>query len=238
MKIEIDSIINEIDDKKLRQFLYNSLINDSNLLNKFRVEFSDFFPKLTKREYRNKINAAISACADEKYNYISYKNSYNYEYAMLEFVSEANKLVDIKDYNTAFTIVTVLLDSIPKTDIDDSNGSTGMVADSCIEIIFDILNEINKDDKLLKDIIDYVISDVKSLYLYNYGIDLNDILKYFINEHLYLDDIKNSLEITLDNFKDEKYFYNRKNYVNYLSQIYKLTGEEEKNIELLEKYNS
>lgn len=234
---DLEDIINKINDKKIRKFLYNSLVNDDDLLNKFRVEFSDFFPKLSKKSYENKIYNAIRACGDRKYGFIDYSSSYKYEYVMLEFISEAKKLVDNEDYNTAFTIVTILLDSIPRTEIDDSNGSTGMVADSCIEIIFDILDIIGNDDKLIKDILDYVISDVKNLYLYNYGIDLKSILEYFINEHLYLDEIKNSLETALDNSKDKKYFYCRKDYVNYLIQIYILNDKEENIIKLLEKYS-
>ncbi|MBP3460924.1 MAG: SWIM zinc finger family protein [Bacilli bacterium] len=236
-RYNLEDIINKINDKKIKKFLYNSLINNDDLLNKFRIEFSDFFPKLSKKSYENKIYNAIRSCGDRKYGFIDYSNAYRYEHVMLEFINEAEKLVDNGDYNTAFTIVTILLDSIPRTEIDDSNGSTGMVADSCIEIIFDILDIINTDDRLLKDILNYVISDVKSLYLYNYGIDLKGILEYFINEHLYLDEIKNSLETALDNSKDKEYFYCRKDYINYLIQIYILNDDEENIIKLLEKYS-
>lgn len=211
----LENIINKISDKKIRKILYNSLVNDD-LLNRFRAEFSDFFPKLSKKCYENKIYNAICACGDRRYGFIDYNNSSKYSRAMFEFINDAKKLIDNEDYDTAFIIITILLDSIPKTEIDDSNGSTGMVADSCIEIIFDILDIIGNDDKLLEDILNYVISEVKSLYLYNYGIDLKSVLEYFIDKHLYLDEIKNALEIALDNFKDKKYFYSRKDYVNYL----------------------
>lgn len=234
---DLKDIINKINDKKIRKFLYDTLINDADLLNKFRVEFSYFFPKLSKKSYESKIYNAIRSCGDRKYGFIDYNNTSKYEYVMFEFISEAEKLVDNKDYNTAFIIVTILLDSIPITEIDDSNGSTGIVADSCIEIIFDILDLINKDDKLLKDILNYVIYEVKNLYLYNYSIDLNNILKYFIDENLYLNEIKNSLEIALDNSKDKEYFYKRKDYVDYLIQIYTINNEEENIIKVLEKYS-
>lgn len=234
---DLEDIINKIDDKKIRKFIYNTLVNDANLLNKFRVEFSDFFPKLSKESYESKIYSAIRLCGDRKYGFIDYNNTSKYEHVMFEFISEAEKLVDNKDYNTAFIIVTILLDSIPRTEIDDSGGSTGMIANSCIEIIFDILDLINSDDKLLGDILNYVIYEVKSLYLYNYGIDLSSILECFINDHLYLDEIKNSLEIALDNSKDKEYFYARKDYVDYLIQIYTISSEEENIIKLLEKYS-
>lgn len=233
---DLENIINNIKEKEVKKFLYNSLINDEDLLNKFRVEFSDFFPKLSRESYENKIYTAIHNCSDKRHGFIDYSNTYKYEHAMLEFVDEACRLVDDGDYNTAFIIVTIILDSIPRTDIDDSNGSTGMVADSCIEIIFDILDKINPDDNLLKDILNYVICDVKSLYLYNYGIDLKSILGYFVNGQLYLNEIEESLQIALDNSKDKQYFYCRKDYVDYLIQAYILKGEEENIIKLLEKH--
>ncbi len=236
-KYNLEDIINRIDDKKIKKTLYNILINDENLLNRFRVEFSEFFPKLSKKSYEKKIYNAIRSCGDRKYGFIDYENSSKYEHVMLEFIRETEKLVEDHDYNTAFTIVTILLDSIPKTEIDDSNGSTGMVAESCIEIIFSILNMVSIDDELLKDIFNYVINEIKSLYLYNYGIDLKEILEYFINKQLYLNEIKTSLEIALDNSKSKEYFYCRQSYVEYLIKIYIFKDERENIIKILEEYS-
>lgn len=236
-KYNLEDIINRIDDKKIKKTLYNILINDENLLNRFRVEFSEFFPKLSKKSYEKKIYNAIRSCGDRKYGFIDYENSSKYEHVMLEFIRETEKLVEDHDYNTAFTIVTILLDSIPKTEIDDSNGSTGMVAESCIEIIFSILNMVSIADELLKDIFNYVINEIKSLYLYNYGIDLKEILEYFINKQLYLNEIKTSLEIALDNSKSKEYFYCRQSYVEYLIKIYIFKDERENIIKILEEYS-
>lgn len=230
-------IVNKVNEKNIRKFLYNNLVNDSDLLNRFRVEFSGYFPKLSKENYRNKIYNAIARCYD-RHGFIDYSNTSSYEHAMYEFINEAQKLVDNGDYETAFTIVTIILDSIPNTDIDDSNGSTGMVAEDCIEIFFDILDEVHdKNSAILKSILYYVINEVKTANLYNYGIDLNQILKSFIDDKLYLDDIKISLEIALDKSKDKAYFYSREDYVEYLIQIYELKGKNNKKIELLEKYS-
>ena len=157
---------------------------------------------------------------------------------MFEFINEARKLVDSRDYETAFTIVSIILDTIPDTNIDDSNGSTGMVAENSIEIIFDILDAIHDEtNPLLKSILDYVLEEVKTTYLYNYGIDLQQILKYFIDEKWYLDEIKVALEEALDSSSDKSYFYNRVDYVEYLIEIYELKGETDNIIKILEKHS-
>ena len=61
---DIENIVNNANDKKIRSFLYSALMNDSSLLNRFRVEFSDFFPKLSKEEYKRKIYKGVSANVD------------------------------------------------------------------------------------------------------------------------------------------------------------------------------
>lgn len=233
----LEDIISKIDEKKIKKFLYESIINDADLFNRFRVQFNNYFPKLSKENYRNKIYDAISRCSDGR-GFIDYDSTSDYEDIMCEFTSEAEKLVDSKDYETAFIIASTILDSIPNTDIDDSNGSTGMVANNCIEIIFDILDNIQaQDNPLLKNILDYVIQEVKTNNLYNYGIDLSQILKYFIDEQLYLSKIMIDLEKALDASSDNDYFSRRKDYVEYLIQIYEFVKDKRNVLRVLEKYS-
>lgn len=238
MKNEVDlkNIIKEIDDKEIKKFLYDNLNDDEKLLNRFRVEFSKFFPTLSKKEYENRVNRAIYNCSDDRNGFISYRSTGKYERAMIEFVNEARNLVVNEDYKTAFTLVTVLLDSIPETPIDDSDGSTGMVSEDCIEIINDILNNIDNTDELVKEILDYILKDIKELNLQNYGIEIDNILIYFISNKLYLDEIEESLLIGLDKSKEQDHCYYRKDYINYLIDIYTLNDK--KNIMgILEKYS-
>lgn len=237
MEINLKNIVDKVKDEELRKFVYDNLLLDDVLLNRFRVEFSRYFPNLSNGEYVNKIHNAIAICCDRR-GFIDYSNTSSYEHAMIEFIYEAKKLVDNGDYDTAFMIVTIILDSIPDTPIDDSDGSTGMIADDCIEIIYDILDEIvDKDNKVIYDILEYVIKEIETAYLYNYGIDLNDILKYFIDNELCLDKIKISLEKALDVSKEKTYFSARETYVDYLLQIYVLSKENDKLMEILKKYS-
>ena len=233
----LEEIINKVDDNKLRSFLYKALVNDNDLLNTFRVEFSNLFPKLSKEKYKQKIYRAIDNCSD-RHGFIDYSRTSLYTRTMYDFTSEAQKLVEEKDYDTAFIIVTLILNSIPVTDIDDSDGSTGMVADDCIDVIKKILEVVdNKENKILKEILNYVIDEVKSAYLYNYSVDLKELLKYFIDNNLYINDIETTLENALNMSKDKSYFYSRKDYISYLIQIYKLNNEEDKIIKILEEYS-
>ena len=55
--------------------------------------------------------------------------------------------------------------------------------------------------------------------------------------NLYINDIETTLENALNTSKDKSYFYSRKDYISYLIQIYKLNGEEDKIIKILEEYS-
>lgn len=217
MNYDLKDILNKIDSKEIREFLYDNLINNDYLLNKFRIKFNNFFPKLSRSAYENKIAMAINNCANKR-GYIEYGNTDSYECAMLEYLDEAWKLVSIKDFATAFTIVSLILDSIPKTDIDDSNGSTGMVADHCQKVMYDILDCLDNKDTLVKDILDYVFMEVKSLTLYNYGIQLYKMLEYFIQKKLYLEEITRVLQDFLE-VNCEKSLYVRQKITEYLKLL-------------------
>ena len=51
---------------------------------------------------------------------------------MYEFTNEALNFVEDGDYETAFVIARIILDSIPDTAIDGSNGEIGEVANHII----------------------------------------------------------------------------------------------------------
>ncbi len=236
-KYDLKGIINRVSDKDVRKFLYNNLVNNSELLNKFRIAFSKFFPKLSKEEYKSKIYQAINKCCGRE-GFIDYSKVANYRRIVNEYLDEARDLVAREDYETAFIIVSIILDSIPNTNIDDSNGTTGDIATDAIGIILDILEEIDEENEaVLKNIVNYVITEIKTSKLLNYGIDLKIIVGYFINAELYLDEIKTALEIALDQSRDKIYFYDRESYINYLLEIGELRGEADQKFKILEKYS-
>lgn len=236
MKENIEEIVNEIKEDDLRKFISKNLKTNTDLLDKFRIEFNTYFPARAKKEYESRLYNSISSCCD-RYGFIDYYHTSNYETVMYKYIEEARELVNKKNYDEAFTLIDVILNSIPKTEIDDSDGSTDMIASSCIEIIQDILDLVDKDDKVLKEILEFIIKDVKELNLYNYGVDLSELLKYFIDNKIYLEEIKIDLEKALEKSKEKSYFYNRKKYIGYLLEIYEILNEQNKVMELLKEYS-
>ena len=142
---DLSTIVNEIPINLLKEFLINEVSANPKLYDKFRVEFIEYFNPLTKEEYRIKIYDSIKNC-EGKYGYIDYENAWEYTHNMYEFTNEAEKLTQKGNYNLAFDVVSVILESIPDTEIDDSNGSTSEVANDCIKVIYDILNNTSEEE--------------------------------------------------------------------------------------------
>lgn len=230
----LENIINKISEKDIKKYLYNILKSNNEMYEDFRQKFIDKFPKISKKEYERKIYSAISNCASDRYGFIDYRSSYKYERALGKYIEEAYDLVEKNDFDTAFTIITIILDSIPKTEIDDSNGSTGTVACESIEILESIIRKSDENDKVIKKIFDYLVNELKTKYLDNYGIELSDLLETFIEKRLYLEEIQEILLAILDNKEDEEYFYRREYYVSLICNIY---NDKRKQLELLEKYS-
>lgn len=172
-------------------------------MNKFRRNFVNEFPKVSKEEYEKLIWDAIYECGD-KSDFIIYSNARYYSNAMYSFTEEARELVKNHNYESAFDIVSSILDSIPDVPIDDSNGSTGGVVEECIEIIEEIVgHSLLEETKLNKIILDYILNEVETYVLSSYGIVLYPILDYYIDEKKYLEDILKSLNNSLKKYPDE-----------------------------------
>lgn len=200
---ELEKIVNSIDKKEVDRFLIELLMNDEKNLNNFRSHFINHFPKITKREYANRVYRAIDKAAG-KDGYIDYDEVWEYTHYVYDFIRESKKLVELKNYESAFDIIEVILNSIPVTNIDDSDGSTGEIASDCIEIIEDILGYTLFGKNILsKRILEYILHEIKTKTLYNYGIELYPLLNYFIDEEKNLSEIKETLQTYLDvNKKD------------------------------------
>src|SRR5699024_1681101 len=170
--------------------------------------------------------------------FIDYHESREYTKNMCKITSEVNTLVDNEEYNLAFDVVKIILESIPNTDIDDSNGSTGEVAYSCIEIMERILEYILHDENsLAKKILDYILNETKEEKLSNYGIDLYPLLQFYIDRNMYLNEIEKGLLEALEAGNNKEYFWNIGNYIDTLISIYVKENAKKKMIKLLKTYS-
>ena len=234
---DLYSIIKQIDKTKLEKFLVELLTKDKNVYDEFRLKFNNLFPNLTLNEYKGRINEAIITSAGRD-GFIDYYESWDYTREMYKIANEADTLVDNGNYELAFDIVSSILDTIPNTDIDDSNGSTGEVAETCIEIIKRILEYVlTKKDKLAKKILEYIIDELRTEDLSNYGIELYELLNDYIEKKVYIKEIKLGLINILEMSKTRNFFWKTKYYIDILLNIYNLENSHANIMNLLIEYS-
>ena len=235
---QIRNSLKNINKTELDDFLVELLTEDKNIYDKFRLRFNKSFPLLTIKDYEKKIYDAI-ACSAGRDGFIDYYESWDYTKNMHKITDEINTLVDNGEYDLVFEVARTILETIPDTDIDDSNGTTGEVADSCIEIIERILESIlHNENALAKKILDYILNETKTEYLSNYAIDLYPLLDLYVERNIYLDEIEEGLLDALEVGHSKDYFWNAEFYVDILVDIYNKEESKEKIINLLKKYSS
>lgn len=223
MKKELKEILNKIDREDIDNFLIGLLTYNKNIMNDFRCRFVNYFPSIKKEEYENKIWESIRSLYG-KNGYIDYSSCREYTHHMYGFIHESKNLLESKNYESSFDILEIILDSIPDTDIDDSNGSTGEVANDCIEVIEDILGySLVSDDMVCVRILNYILEEIKTGRLYNYGIELYPLLDYFIDEVKYLSNIKDTLNEYINSHDEDNYI--RSKYIGMLDKINEIEVE-------------
>ncbi len=229
-------IIESIDSDKLNEFLYDVLMGNDEMYNDFRIEFSQYFPKMSKREYKDMIDRDIESCCD-RYGFIDYKASYRYEDLMGKYNEEARGLLDKEDFVTAYTISTTLLESMIGLEIDDSNGVTSNISQQAIDILCDIVDNA-EDEALLNELFIYLKNEILTDRLYNnISVDLSEILDHYMDRVLFLEEIEDTLNEVLKNNKVEDRLYHYGKYIDYLCKLYSCTGRDNKILILLEEFS-
>lgn len=203
----ISQILDQISKNELKKFLSDLLEQNEDIYDKFRKHFVDYFPTLSISEYRRKISKAIYDISNDD-GYIGYRESWDYANTMHEFIEEASRFVEEKHYDLAFDIVTCILDEIPSLEIDDSDGSTVEVGESCIEIIYDIFDSCSKQsykDPVIEKIFDYVAQEIETNDLGNYDIEVRQIINVFIKEKLFCEQCEKTLLHVINHLDKEKW---------------------------------
>ncbi len=233
----IKDVLNKIDANDLKSFLVNLLNNNEKVYDAFRKNFMNYFEVPSLLDYQNKVREAIYD-AGGRDGFIDYRESYNYTRAMNEFIDEAYKLIENTRFDTAFELITCILDEIPDLAIDDSNGSTGEIGENCIEVIYEILDKtIDNLDKnpVVKQIFNYVSNELITNDLGNYSIEIKDIINIFIEDGRFSKECEEVLLKAISSLEKDDWDsdYRKQEYIEYLINLYEITDDYDKKFELI-----
>ena len=220
----LEELIEKIDLKELKKFIVELLESNEDIKTDFRMRFKNIMPVPPLAEYKRRVRNAINESGGRD-GFIDYEESWEYEHKMLKITGELDSLIESGHYDLALELSMYILNTIPNTDIDDSNGSTGSIAGDCLNAISKIL-DLNWQDN--KDIIDkiynYICMEIKTSNLSNYGVELEDLIDKFIDNCTYVTETIELLEEVL-NEKDKKSWHINW-HIQKLIRLYEIVGDE------------
>jgi len=140
----LDDLINGADVRVVRNFLANILMNDEKLLNQFKRHLKcELTPEDMKR-YKNQINGIFDSHSG-LYGFIDYYSAGEFATELQEFFDEEiSGMVESEQYDEAFELTNDIFIKLSNQDMDDSDGETRMIAESCMEVWEDILEYSDK----------------------------------------------------------------------------------------------
>ena len=204
-----DKILDKISENEIKEFVLEKIYENFDFQNEFRSHFVQYFEKTPKKVYEKRIAQSIYQAIGRK-GFIEYNETYKFSNAMYDYIQEANNLIKHNEYQAPFWIASLILEELPDLPIDDSDGTTSYVESECVEVIEKILEKC-KNDRVIKEIFNWIIESIKNDTLGDYSDGIEKVLdEYFIedkfvNERLKIIDEKiQELEQQEDHYSEYK----------------------------------
>ncbi len=143
----VEELVAEASDDEVRSFLASVLAEDERLLLRFHNTVNK---QVTKEDVNNYIRQ-VDIIADRylgRNHFISYYEVSGFISELEEIIDEdVQRMIDNGNFLSAFEVISYIFVLIGNVDMDDSDGSTGMLADSIYELWLELLAEVNPKEK-------------------------------------------------------------------------------------------
>ncbi|MDD2482226.1 MAG: SWIM zinc finger family protein, partial [Lutispora sp.] len=141
IETSITKLVKEADSVLVEDFLIDILKNDEKLLNRFKSRLQcDISPADMKR-YKDQVNSIFRRYAGH-HDFVDYKNAWGFISELEEILdNDIQAMVDNNQLEEAFELTNYIFIKVGNQDMDDSDGGTGLVANSCLEIWQEILDK-------------------------------------------------------------------------------------------------
>ena len=143
----IEAIVNEAEEKDVRDFLIEALEKDRDLQMRFRMLVSK---KITSRDidlYKRRIDDIVREYAGYG-DFIPYKYAYDFAMDLDEILTQDIwQMMELGNYHEAFELSCYILKTIAGVDMDDSDGGTSIVTGGCQDVWKSILEHTDMEDR-------------------------------------------------------------------------------------------
>lgn len=183
IETSITKLVKEADSVLVEDFLNDILKNDEKLLNRFKSRLQcDISPADMKR-YKDQVNNIFRRYAGH-HDFVDYKNAWGFISELEEILdNDIQAMVDNNQLEEAFELTNYIFIKVGNQDMDDSDGGTGLVANSCLEIWQEILDKSSIELK-------------RKIYNWFTG-HLNDSVIDYMEDYIE--------EIIFDDFKEDEF---------------------------------
>ena len=230
-------IIGKLDKKLLKNFISEILKTDDEALNKFRLEFLEYFP-VSITEYKNRIRSVFDSL-DAYGNYINFRMADNFLEEIQLLIEEAKKHVSIRHYSFASEIIILILEEIVHVDILDPDECLEMVVSSCIELLEHICdfnpNDCDDVSVAIDLVADFIFDDLASDILICYDVQVGTLLESIVRKSNNLEEIENNLHYILNEDLGEEDRRRYQDCIFALLLLYEKTNQVEKAIKLMQE---
>ena len=144
---ELEVVVNKIPEKDVKRLLIELAVGDDSLRNQILIAYSENISEHQILRLKKEVDEFAYRYSD-KHGFVDYYHASDYSDALNEFMYEkVQALIDRRCYKHAFDLVNHVFYSIGNQDIDDSDGETVWVADTCYEFWQQILEKCEEKDK-------------------------------------------------------------------------------------------
>lgn len=138
---DVRKLVEEADVLQVRDFLIDLLKNDVKALGRFKSSVCRNFSTEDIKRYKKQINETIRENTD-RYGFVDYRNAASLTYELMDFLdTDITKMLSYQQCKEAFELSSYLFVKIGTLELDDSDGDVGEIAQRCVEVWLEILEQ-------------------------------------------------------------------------------------------------
>lgn len=168
-KTDWQQIISRLSPEELREFIIEYAKSDKTFRDEIKIRFAEYDETGDPEMYRKIIRDAFNR-AGGRHGFIGYREAPDALKPVYDLMTKANKYVESRNFNSAFTMVSVIApECIAAIDyVDGSDGEFGAAISEAFKTVSNIYNKCN-DAKLKDSIFEYMLKEAGNSAYNDYG---------------------------------------------------------------------
>jgi len=159
---QVEAVLGHLSLEDLKESIRSSCKSDKVFRELFLANHANLLYPESQSLYTKKVKTILNALSD-RHNFIAYSQTHKVASAVSEIISQGEKAMEKRNFQTAFYIASaVLVEMVEALEFaDDSNGEIG----GCIEESMELLNSLTKShlsESLRKEFFNYAITVYKN----------------------------------------------------------------------------